>query len=91
MEKTFIQKLISFLLGLSWGTAFFSFIAVFGSYYDSHGFFAALILAVLAFLFVMLFVVLFEYMNFKVTSSLRIEKKLDKLAALMEHDKLSDH
>lgn len=83
-----MQKLISFLLGLSWGAAFFAFITVFFSY-NQYGFFTAVVLATLAFLFVMLFVVFLEYMNFKVASALRVEQKLDKLIAV--HDKLPHH
>lgn len=85
MHKPFIGRLVSFLIGLSWGVAVFAFIVVFKSY-SNHGFLTAFILALFAFLAGMMLLVVFEYISFKVESQKRLEQKLDNI-----NDKLSNN
>lgn len=90
MHKPFIGRLISFLIGLSWGVAIFAFIVVFKSYID-HGFLTAFILALFAFLSGMILLVIFEYISFKVESQNRLEQKLDSIATALGDDKLPNN
>lgn len=90
MKKSHIERLVSFLIGLSWGVSIFAFIVVFKSYI-AHGFLTASLLGLFAFLAGMCLVVVFEYISFKVTSQKIVEEKLDRLISLLSHDKLSDN
>lgn len=83
MEKGYIEKLLSFLIGLSWGGAFLSFLVVFSSYLHS-GFLTALVFALSAFLVASVFIVLFEYINYKVLMTKTIVDKLDRLIELSQ-------
>ncbi|MFP4333358.1 MAG: hypothetical protein ACLFQJ_08655 [Campylobacterales bacterium] len=87
MHKPFIGRLVSFLIGLSWGVSVFAFIVVFKTFIE-YGFLTSFILAIFAFLLGMILLVIFEYISFKVESQKRLEDRLDKIASALSDDKI---